>query len=817
MKAKNYINSALRNFYKYKLFSAINILGLAIGFASCILIMMFVKDELSYDKWIPNNEDIYRVELVSHAPTARTFNLAASMGPLKPFIEQDFPGIEETARLYYANRNIKKGNDYFSEEIAFVDGNFFNIFDMPLVHGEKITSFTDPSAAIISEEMAIKYFGTTDVLGQSISSSVGRDYNVVAVLKDLPQNSHMNLDIVVPFSYTEFPQPQDDNDELSVLDNWFNIGTYIYVKLGANTTEAAIENEFPAFLDRRGPRPNDTIVPSKRWELHLMPLTDIHLKGSESARIKPKGNMTTIISFSMIALLILVIACFNFMNLSTARASLRSREVAIRKVLGAGKKDIIFQFLSEAILMASIALLLALVIVEITLPYYSEIVEKMLEINALQSPATMFLIVALTIFVAVGAGAHPAFVMSSFRPSKVLSSGRSETVGSLRMRMALVIIQFTICITLIISAFVVYSQLDYSIDRDAGFEKENLMVINRISDPLVQEHAVTLKQRLLSHPNVASATLTSAVPADRMVAMVGFGNVDGVEVDPILARIQSIDEDFLNTYGINVTHGRNLDETRGDDITLLYGEDVKDSNVLINASAVGQFGFKNAEDAIGKRLVDENAFTIVGVIPDLHLQTTRDESNPTIYYIDQEFYYRLTLKLTGDDTERVVAEINEIWNDLFPQVPFTQVFLEEKIAEQYKSDQDQGRLFLIFSALAIVISSMGLYGLASFTTERRVKEIGIRKVMGASVFEIVHLLMWQFSKPVLIANLIAWPLSFYMMTRWLEGFSYRIDATYIIGFSIVAGLIALMIAWGTVAGNSIRVAKSNPINALRYE
>lgn len=818
MKLTNYMLSAARNMIKHKLFSAINIVGLAVGFATCILIMLFIKDELNYDKWIPESENIYRVELISHPPTERTFELAATMGPLKPFLEQDFPEFDQVARLYYANRNVRNGQDYITENIAYTESNFFEIFDFPFVQGNKNQALSGPTSIILSEKMALKYFGKTDVIGQAISLSNGRDYQVSSVLKDIPNNTHMRLDIVIPLSYAEFPQPIDENGSPSLLDDWFNIGTFIYVKMGPNGTEASAEAKFPDFLDRRGPRPNDTIQPRERWELHLMPLTDIHLKGSPSARIKPKGSMTTIISFALIAFMILVIACFNFMNLSTARASIRSREVALRKVLGAARKDIIVQFLSEAAFMAFMALLLALVLVEISLPYYNILIDKVMEINALHSPITMGVLIALTLLVAIGAGSHPAFVMSSFRPSRILSSGRSEPIGSIPFRTLLVVVQFTICISLIVSALVVYTQLAYSINRDAGYDKENLLVLDRIDDPLVMGQANILKQRLLDHPDIINATLTSAVPADRMVAIIGFGNVDGVEMDPILSRIQSIDDDYLDTYGINILEGRNLSEERGDDITTMYGENQrKEANVLINESAIGQFGFSSAQDAIGKRLVDETAFTVVGIVPDVHLLSTRDETNPTLYYIDQEFYYRLSLKVSTDNMPALIRDIGVIWKDMFPQVPFSQSFLDERIAEQYKADQDQGQLFLLFAGLAVIISSLGLYGLASFTAERRVKEIGIRKVMGASVFEIVRLLVWQFSKPVIIANLIAWPLSFYFMSSWLEGFTYRIESSSIVGFCIVAGLIALFIAWATVAGNSMRVAKANPINALRYE
>lgn len=817
MKLANYMVSAGRNIYKHKLFSAINILGLAIGFATCALILLFIKDELNYDKWIKNSENIYRVELISHPPTARTFELAVTMGPLKPFLEQDFPEMEQVSRLYFASRNIAQGEDYFSENIAFVDSNFFTIFDIPFIHGAGINALSNPSSISLSEKMAIKYFGTVDAIGNNVSLSNGREYQVGAVFKDLPINTHMDLDLVIPLSYAEFPQPTDVNADPSLLDNWFRMDSYIYTKLGPTGSEQAIEQNFPAFLDRRGPRPNETIIPSDRWQIHLMPLEDIHLKGSPNARIKPKGSMTSIISFALIALMILIIACFNFMNLSTARASLRAREVALRKVLGAAKKDIIIQFLSEAALMAFLSLLLALVFVELCLPYYNIMIDKVMGIDALQSPATLGVLILLTLVVALGAGSHPAFVMSSFRPSRILASGRSEPVGSVRFRTVLVVVQFTICISLIVSSLVVYTQLDYSINRDAGYNKENLLVLNRISDPLVSGQAEILKQRLLEHRDIINATLTSSVPADRMVAMLGFGNVGGVETDPILARIQSIDENYLTTYGINLIEGRNLSKNRGNDISLLYGQEANDSNVLINQSSIGQFGFKSAQDALGKRLVDETAFTIVGVIPDLHLQTTRDAANPTIYYINQEFYNRLTLKVETENIERVITDVAAIWKDMFPQVPFSQTFLDDKIAEQYKADQDQGRLFLLFAALAIIISCLGLYGLANFTAERRIREIGIRKVMGASVFDVVHLLVWQFSKPVIIANLIAWPISFYAMSRWLEGFTHRIEDITIIGFCILAGLVALLIAWATVASNSIRVARSNPIKALRYE
>ncbi len=815
MKISNYILSASRNIFKHKLFSIINIVGLAVGFATCILIMLFIKDELSYDAWLDNSENIFRVELISHPPGTRTFNLAATMGPFKPFIEQDFPEIQETSRLIYGARSINKNNEYFSENVAFVDNNFFNIFDIPVLAGDLTTALTEPSAVILSHAMAIKYFGTTDIIGKSISLSNARQYKVTAVIKELPNNTHFNLDVIMPISYAEFPKG-DREDELSVLDNWFNIGTYIYVKLD-QANKSKIEQQFPAFLDRRGPRPSDRIVPSERWNLHLMALEDIHLKGSDMARIKPKGNITTILSFALIALMILTIACFNFMNLSTARASIRAKEVAIRKVLGAQRRDIIVQFLSEAIFMTFLSLLLAMGMIEIILPYYSLLVDKVMAIEVLHSPLMLATLCLLTLIVAIGAGAHPAFIMSCLRPSRILVSSRAQAIGSIRLRTILVVVQFTICISLIVSALVVYSQLNYSLNRDAGFDKENLLVINNINDSNVIGQAEILKNRLLAHPEIIDATLTSSVPADNLVVYVGFSNVAGKKSDPILVRLQSIDDDYLSTYSIGLLEGRNLSMDRGDDISLFYDQDFKDGNVLINQSAATKLGFESPQDALGKQLIDDVTYTIVGVIPDLYLQTTRELSNPTLYYIDQEFYNRLTIKVKSNDTANVLKDINNIWTELFPTVPFNQIFLDEKIAAQYKADQNQGQLFLLFASLAIIISSLGLYGLASFTVDRRIKEIGIRKVMGASVFDVVKLLIWQFSKPVIIANLIAWPLSFYTMSRWLEGFTYRIDNNIIFGFCLAAGFGALLIAWLTVASNSIRVAKSNPINALRYE
>lgn len=809
---KNYVTTAFRNLFRNKLYSAINIGGLAIGLAAALLIMLFVRDEFSWDSWVPEAERIARVELMSYPAGREPFHLAVTFTPFKDFLEQDFPEIEAATRLRYSTRTVSREGKYFSEETAFADPNFFEVFDFPFMAGDGLDVFGDPSSVAISESTAMKYFGETPALGQSLMLDNGKLYKVSGVFKDLPANTHMTLDLVFPFTYAEFPATEFSP---SILDEWFNLGTYIYVKLDRPESATLVQAGFPVFLDARAPRPSETTIPSERWNLSLVNIRDIHLDGAPLARIKPQGSRTGALIFSSIALLILLIGCFNFINLSTARASLRAHEVALRKVVGASRKQLFTQFLSEAGLIVLFAFAVSLALVEFVLPWYNSFIQKVLILNLTSDPIAMAGLFGLLLIVILGAGGPPAITISSIRPAEILKSGGRQGGGSTWFRSLLVGFQFAIAIALIISSVVVYSQVSFGLNRDMGFNKDNILILSKIGDSKVRPLAEELKAELLAHPDIISASFSSVVPGDSGTTLDGYSDVNGQSVDTIIVNLMSIDNDFFSNYEISFMGGRDYALTRSADVSRALGGDFRDSSVIINEAAMRKFGFGSVDEALGSTIGGEFVATIVGVVANTKTGSARTDIKPYVYFIDQEDFGRLSLRYTTDNMESLLKDVDTIWSKFMPEIPISRTFLDERIEAQYQGEEARGFMFAIFASLAVIVASLGLYGLSAFTIEQKTKEIGIRKVMGASVPTIVRQLVWQSSKPVILANFIAWPVAWFFMNNWLLGFADRIDLTPLP--FLLAGGLALLIGWFSVAGHAWFVARTNPIHALRYE
>lgn len=825
---QNYLTTAIRNLIKHKLYAFINVGGLAIGLAACLLILLFVRDELSYDTWLPNAERIATVEITFAPPGREPFSFARTPGPAAAAMAEDFSSdIDQATRVYTNGEAIRAGEQKFNDGIMYVDANFFEIFDLPLISGVRELAVTNNSSILLTEEMAKKYFGDEPALGETLTVNNEVDYTVVGVLKDLPDNTHLDVHMIALFDPVRYA------DQPWVAEHWFSANMYAYVLFNSADGMAQAEAGLPAFLDRRVaidfPGVPSDAKASNFISLHFMPLLDIHLKGRIPGYPKPGGDFAAVITFSAVAGLILLIACINFMNLATARSMQRAREVSMRKVLGATRQQLVGQFLGETVLTAIAGMLFALALAELVIGPYGDFLGKTLEFNLMSDPLLLLTMIGLVIIVGLFGGSYPAMYLSSFRPAHILKANQSTADGSTRLRNALVVFQFAISVGLIASTAIVYGQTIYARGMDPGFERDNKLIVSGHTDEVRQ----TLRDRVIALPGVRAASLASdTIPQqsnnNSMIFPTATPGDDGVLIENV-----RVDTEFFSVFGIEPVAGRVFSEDFQSDYSILPEDETQHAtqSIVVNQTFLGKFGFASPDDAIGKTVWDSinqegrmARTTIVGVVPDLHTRSARFEITPTLYYLrktDDPFMGgALAIDVAPGRMSETLEAINEIWHEIVPDRTISTSFVDEDIAALYDAEEQRATMFAGFALFAVLVASLGLYGLASFAAEKRTKEIGLRKVMGASVIDIVRLLVWQFSKPVIIANIIAWPTAWYFMAQWLSNFEYRIDLTNPAVLLLTfggAGAVALFIAWATVAGHATRVARSNPVNALRYE
>lgn len=827
MLLSNYLLSAWRNIFKHSLFSAINIIGLAIGLAACILIALFVRDELSFDKFWTKADTIYRTHIAFFAPGRNPMHIATTPGPIVHALKKDYPEIEYASRITLREPTVIIGENYFVDYLGLVDADFLDIFELEVISGSLDDALNSVNNIILNETLATKYFGTTDAVGEILTLDFDiykRDYRVAAVIIDMKENSQIRANAFISIDEPVWI------DEPYMFDAWFSANSQLFFTLKNTTDINKINTDLPDFVNRNFPKlpfGGDDLKTSDMIKLSTMNVKDLHLNAYQDGEYHEGGNKNTVMIFATVAILIMVIAAINFMNLSTARASQRAKEVSLRKVMGASRKDLIIQFLGESVLMTLFGLVIALAIVELALPFYNESIGKNLVIN--YASTDIISIFGLALIVGLLGGAYPAFVLSHFRPVENLKANKSaETKSSVKLRYILVVLQFSVSITLFVSTSVVYGQMLYTRTMDLGYNTENVLAIKEISRDVVLEKLPLLVEEIKRIPNVSNATWSNFMPGrsnnnNTIVYLEGQSTEEG-----LLIGSRSVGYDYFKTFDIPLLAGRAYSLERGDrDVKT---DDIREGNIytgsiMINQSALSRLGLGSANEALGKIIFvgagqpEENlaaTYEIIGIIPDIHFDSLKTTIRPEIYELSDEYGAVLSAQFSGNPI-KIVEEVRALWEQEIPSIPFDYDFMSDAVAKQYTAEKGQATMFAAFSALAIIIACLGLYGLASFTADRRTKEIGIRKVMGASVFDVVKLLVWQFSKPVLIANIIAWPISYYAMSIWLENFVYRIEVFFIIGFCLIAGITALLIAWGTIATNSMRVAKSNPINALRYE
>ena len=828
---RNYWTVAVRALAKSKTYSIINIAGLAIGMAACILILLYIRYEQSYDKWVPDAENTYQLQTWNPNPDdGEPFFLQMAPYVTKDRIKKDFPQVEAAA--YVQNNEpvlLKDGQASATENYLFTDDDFLKVVNLPLVSG---TTLTAPQTAAITRGEAVKQYGTDQVLGRTltvISRGEKRDFKINAVLQDLPKNSSMKIDALLRLDYGPFNAtgPQ-------FLTCWGCQSGWVYLKMRPGTDIKALEAQLPAWEKRNIPdEPNGDIKynAGDNSDWHFVNLQDVHLGEAQDGSLTPGNDRQTITTFAIIALLILGMAVVNFTNLATARASQRAREVALRKVLGASRKQLVVQFVSESILISSAAMLFALALVELVVRPFAAFLDADLQLHYFAGDGILLPAIGLALLVGVISGLYPAFFLSRFQPAQVLKANRSaaETPGSGRLRTALVVLQFAVSIGLIICTAVVYGQTVYARSVDPGFKRDHILQLDELGRAQLYNSAESIVEQMKRVPGVVAAGLTQIGINTNNQSNSGL-------IPPGSNRQVSIGQydvgvGFFDAMGLKLVAGRWFDANRPmDDATLPYPPDPaiekavaqRGVNVVLNEYAVKKLGFKSPQDAVGKVVKSELYspesgmvnINIVGVVGDSRFRSVRTPIDPIMFRKVRTGPGWMIIRYQGDPAT-VKAAIERQWKQITSEVPFNAKFSDDVMAELYEKEDARAQIFAAFSLLAVIIGCLGLFGLAAFTAERRTKEIGIRKVLGARTRDIVRLLVWQFSRPVVIANLIAWPVAWWLMRDWLNNFDERITlgpAPF-----VIAAVIALGIAVATVVGHAMKIARANPIHALRYE
>ena len=827
---RNYWTVAVRALAKSKTYSVINIAGLAIGMAACILILLYIRYERSYDSWIPDVENTYQFQTYGKNPDdGQEFNFRLASYVTKDRIKKDYPQIVSAA---YLQDNgpvlLKDGQASSTEEYLFTDDDFLKVVSLPLVAG---TTLNAPQTAVITQREAVKQYGTDQVIGKTItviSRGIKRDFKINGVLKDLPKNSHMKVNAIMRLDYQAFnaTNPQ-------FLTCWGCQSGWVYFKVRPGSDVKAMEAQLPAWEKRNIPdEPIGDINynPGSDQDWRMVNLRDVHLGIAQEGAQTPGNDKRTITTFAIIALLILGMAVVNFTNLATARASQRAREVALRKVLGATRKQLIVQFVAESILISGVSMLLALALVELLVKPFAAFLDSDIALHYLGSDGVLLPAIVLSLLVGILSGLYPAFFLSRFQPAQVLKANRSaaETPGSGRLRTALVVLQFAVSIGLIICTAVIYGQTVYARSVDPGYKRDHILQVEELSRAQLWPLAERIVEQAKRIPGVTSASLAD-------IGVNTDNNNNAFIVPPgkkqVLIGQYNVGAGYLDAMGLKLLAGRWFDANRpADDSTSPYPPQpevdkalaARGLNVVVNEYAVRRLGFASPQDAVGKVVRGDVVcqdcglvnITIIGVVGDSRFRTVRTPIEPILFKKVTAGPSWMVVRYNGDP-QAVKSALERQWKQTTNEVPFSAKFSEDVIGEAYKKEDARAQMFAAFSVLAVIIGCLGLFGLAAFTAERRTKEIGIRKVLGARTRDIVRLLVWQFSRPVIIANIIAWPIAWWLMRDWLNGFDQRISLTPLP--FLIAAAVALGIAIATVVGHAVKVARSNPIHALRYE
>jgi putative ABC transport system permease protein len=808
----NYLKVAIRALIRNKLVSFINIVGLAFAISCTILIYLFIADEFRFDRYHEKADNIYRVTRDFLSPDGSVnLHLGHVAPPFGPLLKNDFPDFEEVARtlqtraLISIEENAREVKAFNEDNSFYAEPAILNIFSIDVLKGNATEGLTNPFHVMLSEKTANRYFGNENPLGKQLKFGTQYTLSVAGVYRDFPTQSHWHPELLISFSTL--------NDSTiygarRLDENWGNnsFGTYILVKEPFDKEK--IESQFTAFIDKHMgalATQHDFPMPSTWTHIFLQKVTDIHLHSHLDSEVEANGNITNVYMMAIIGLFITLIACFNFINLSTARATKRAKEVGMRKVVGAIKKQLVSQYLSESVLIATFAMLVSLILVWLTLPLLNNFTQKSITLNFITNWELTLGIFSFTIFIGLLAGIYPAFVISNFKPVSILKGqGSNKTKRSIRQ--VLVVTQFAISIVLMIATAITFQQLDFLNKQELGYDKDQVVTLRFFNE--LSPNYDAFYNEITKQASIKNATRSSRVPTGRLLDSQGAAQVqqgDSMIRSSVTIKSIRIDHEFFDTYGVRFASGRNFSKEVITDDSLGF---------ILNEEAVRMLGLSNEDILTRDFQYGGVKGRVIGVVKDFHFESLHESIIPMIFQ-PSRFYNRISVKIAGNNMQEALSHIEKIWNEFIPHRPFEYSFLSEQYRQLYDAEQRQGKLFTIFAGLAIIIASLGLFGLATFNTLQRIKEIGIRKVLGASTAHILTILSKEIVILVMIANLIAWPLAWYLMDQWLGKFAYKVELN--IGIFLLATFVAISIAIVTVSSQTIKAAMTNPANTLRYE
>ena len=823
---QHYLRMALRGFVRHKLYTFINVVGLSVALACAILILLFVRDQLSYDAWIPGTQNLYRLAATFQLPASPPSPTTGCPFPVLTAVGEKIAQVKAVVHVVAEKMTVMAGERQGHETVTVVDRNFFQVVRIPLLRGDPTRALAQPESVVLSESMARRYFGGADPMGKILRVSgklidwcaphdascygygVTHPLTVTGVMRDLPHNTQLIADFVVPngSQADEVTRAEKDGFWTSTL------GAYGYVELAPGASPAAVLAALVPILDSSvdfKATLGMQVRGSQGERYRLIPFRDVHLDSDREGGMTPGGNRTMVYGFAVIALLIVLVACSNSMNLATARATLRAREIAVRKLAGARRTQIALQVLSEAVVTALVSFAIALSLAEILLPQYDRFLGEPIGLHYLTDGWLLLAMAGGAVAVGLVSGIYPALVLSGFRPAVALKSGRAENRGSGLLRSALVISQFAVSIAVGIAALVVFRQISYARGVDLGFHRDDVVVLRGLTNVSPDARA-SLARILRSGPGIEATALSDTVPLDLWSSF--FLRIRSSRVpEGTSVRFMRTGPGFAPLYGIRLLAGRLPPESQADEKRRLpAGQDV-----LLNASGARQLGFL-PDQAVGQTLSSAwGSLKVMGILEDVAIGGVSGLPEPSVYLPDGGEARFLSVRVRAAELPQALRFIDGVWHSQVPAVALDRYFLTDAFNEQFAADEREGAIFAAFVAVAVLIGCLGLFGLAVFTAERRTKEIGVRKVSGAQTRDIVGLMLWRISVPVLAANLIAWPIAYYYLRQWLEHYAYRIslNPSYFAG----AGAVALLIAWATVYANTLRLARTSPVHALRYE
>ncbi|MBV9882787.1 MAG: ABC transporter permease [Sphingomonadaceae bacterium] len=828
---RNHVTVGLRALLRDPLFTIINLVGLAIGIAGCLMIVLFIRYETSFDDWLPDAGQVFQVQRIKTSGENMGQRAASMPFVASTALPTQFPEIEAATGVVYGDNVFRRnGNVVGLDYVYATDGNFLSVLQLPLVQGNPATALASVDDIILSESAARRIFGRTDVVGRTltrIAPGGDRDSRVTGILRDIPGNSHLKIDAV--YRANTISPAADDR----TFTRWNTISGWVYVKLRPGADAAAINGRMPAVLQRLVPTVDQDPTAADRlgFNAELVNVRAINTGPVDRGTMRAGTPQKTLVTFGIVAAFLLLVACVNFTNLATARASRRAREVGLRKTLGATRRQLIWQFLLEAFVAVAAAGLLALALVELTLPMLNDLLRSDIQVRYFAAGGVFPPLLLLLGTIGLFGGLYPAFFLSRYRPSVVLKGGQngSEAPGAGRLRTFLVVLQFAVSIALIICTSIIYMQTLFARSADPGYKVSGLLFVLGPDDVGDRTRVETFMRRIGAIHGVTSVARSGITPNPNSVAIATYRAPGSTE--SVSAQVVAVDGNTFRTLGMHLLAGRNVTEAREADLGAPPSEaetertalvERRGLNVVLSESAAHLFGYATPASAIGRQIIPDTddghavaPFTIVGIVNDARFESARFSSVPKLYYVAPSGHLSIAVRFENEDGAAVMSAIETLWKANVDRATFNAFFADERIANMYRADERRGKLFAIFTTFAVLISCLGLFGLAAFSAQRRTKEIGIRKVLGARTRDIIRLLVWRFTRPVLLANLIAWPVAWWAMRNWLDEFQDRIA----IGPTpfAVAGGVALAIAVGTIVGHAIKVARANPIHALRHE